>query len=260
MRNGITDFLGFMLRVGRSYDPVVPLLSDALAEMRDPGVLDCCSGAGGPWSELYDKLDLAHPGIRVQLCDYFPNDEARRSFNARFLGRAEYLARPVDARDIPPDLPGFRTFFSSFHHFGPGDARRILQDAAAKQTGIGIFEVSQRSGLAVLWMLLVPVVVWIVTPFLRPFSWKRLAFTYLIPVIPLVIAWDGLASCLRTYSCDELRSLSESVRGNYQWHIGELKGPVSPVPVTFLIGLPKSAEIRGIHDRDRDRRVSTETG
>ena len=136
-------------------------------------------------------------------------------------------------------MNGFRTFFTSFHHFDPDNARQILQDAVAKQTGIGIFEVTQRSSLAILWMILVPLVVWVVTPFIQPFSWKRLVLTYLFPIIPLAIAWDGLVSCLRSYSPEELRDLLGSFKADYEWQIGEVRGPLSPVPVTYLIGLPR---------------------
>jgi hypothetical protein len=57
-------------------------------------------------------------------------------------------------------------------------------------------------------------------------------------VVPLVSLFDGLVSCLRTYSVQELRQLTEDLgANNYQWDFGELKG-VGPVPITYLIGVP----------------------
>jgi hypothetical protein len=88
-------------------------------------------------------------------------------------------------------------------------------------------------------MLLVPLMVLLVTPFIRPFRWSRLVWTYLIPVVPLVSLFDGLVSCLRTYSVQELRDLTEGLgANNYQWDIGELKSTVGPIPITYLIGVP----------------------
>jgi hypothetical protein len=87
-------------------------------------------------------------------------------------------------------------------------------------------------------MLLVPLMVVLVTPFIRPFRWSRLFWTYLVPVVPLVSLFDGVVSCLRTYSVQELRELTAGLATNsYQWDFGELKGK-GPIPITYLIGLP----------------------
>jgi len=88
-------------------------------------------------------------------------------------------------------------------------------------------------------MLLVPLMVLLTTPFIRPFRWSRLLWTYLIPVVPLVSLFDGLVSCLRTYSVAELRELVEGLEADdYQWEIGEVKSKANPIPVTYLIGVP----------------------
>ena len=101
------------------------------------------------------------------------------------------------------------------------------------------FEGTYHSALAMLLMLLVPLMVFLMTPFIRPFRWSRLFLTYLIPVVPLVSLFDGLVSCLRTYSVAELRELLEGLEAeNYQWEIGEVKCKANPIPVTYLIGVP----------------------
>ena len=88
-------------------------------------------------------------------------------------------------------------------------------------------------------MLPVPLMVILMTPFIRPFRWSRLFWTYLIPLVPLVSLFDGLVSCLRTYSVAELRELVEGLEGeHYQWEIAELKSKPNPIPVTYLIGVP----------------------
>jgi len=251
LRNATTDYLNFIERVGRLYDPATPLLNTALDRMHETQVLDCGSGAGGPWLHLFEKLRKMHPGVQLQLCDYFPNEEARHFWKKAFDGKVAYVPDSIDAKNIPPDLKGFRTFFSSFHHFRPEQAHQILQDAVTKQTGIAIFEYTQRGVLSFLGMFLVPFVVWAVTPWIHPFSWKRLLFTYLLPVIPLMIAWDGLVSCLRTYSPKELKEQTHLLGGDYyDWQVGEVKGPLSPVPMTYLIGLPRRRL-----DRPKDKAV-----
>jgi hypothetical protein len=77
-------------------------------------------------------------------------------------------------------------------------------------------------------------------PFARPFRISRLFWTYIIPVIPLVLFFDGVVSCMRAYSQKELSLLVALVRAdNYVWQIGEKTGAL--VPITFLIGYPRPA-------------------
>jgi hypothetical protein len=101
--------------------------------------------------------------------------------------------------------------FSAFHHFRIEEARAVLADAVRKRQGIAVFEGTHRSARAMLLMLLVPLMVLLITPFIRPFRWSRLFWTYLIPVVPLVSLFDGLVSCLRTYSVEELCELTEDL-------------------------------------------------
>jgi hypothetical protein len=92
-------------------------------------------------------------------------------------------------------------------------------------------------------MLLVPLIVLIVTPAIRPFRWSRILFTYFIPVIPLAIAWDGIVSCLRTYSVDDMRVMAEAVDESwYRWEAGSLRSADSPMSIQFLLGVPRSSK------------------
>jgi hypothetical protein len=127
----------------------------------------------------------------------------------------------VDATRVPDELVGFRTMFSSFHHFRPAEARAVLAEG------------KHHSVLAMLLMLLVSLMVLLMTPFIRPFRWSRLFWTYLIPVVPMVSLFDGLVSCLRTYSVEELGELTVDLDAkNYEWQIGEVKSTAGPIPVT----------------------------
>src|SRR5450759_4223616 len=52
-------------------------------------------------------------------------------------------------------------------------------------------------GLMFAWALMP----FVCTPWIRPFRWSRLLWTYLIPIIPLVFLFDGVVSCHRTDVC-----------------------------------------------------------
>ena len=77
------------------------------------------------------------------------------------------------------------------------------------------------------------------TPFIRPFRWSRLLWTYLVPLVPFAVLFDGLVSCLRTYRVEELRDLTARLEANdYDWDIGTVKNTAGPIPITYLIGVP----------------------
>jgi hypothetical protein len=153
-------------------------------------------------------------------------------------GRISYEEAPVDARQVPARLGGFRTLFSGYHHFTPASAVRILRDASASRQGIGIFELTERRAPAMLGMLLVPLIIALVTPAIRPFRWSRLLWTYLPPAIPLVGLFDGIVSCLRTYTPEELKAMTKSMT-EYTWEIDQVPVRGLSAPITYTIGTPK---------------------
>ena len=57
-------------------------------------------------------------------------------------------------------------------------------------------------------------------PFIRPFRITNILFTYLIPIIPIFVLWDGIVSLLRTYTADVLRKMTQEIDANdYEWEI-----------------------------------------
>ena len=140
---------------------------------------------------------------------------------------------------MPAELEGFRTIFTAFHHFPPAEARAILADAVQRGQGIGVFEIARRAPLEIAVVAFTWLGTLVSVPFMRPWRWSRLVWTYLPPVLPIVGTFDGVVSCLRTYSKAELKEL---VRGldTYTWEIGDFRGRWSPLRGTYLIGVTRS--------------------
>ncbi len=226
LRDALTDFLQFTINLGGTYAAIVPMLRDAIVRSGATSVLDLCSGAGGPWRTIRAEMP-----VPVLLSDKFLH-------RAAGVSAVPFHPLAVDATGVPADLPGFRTIFTAFHHFRPAEARAILADAVRQGQGIGVFEISRRAPreiavIALTWLAVVAFV-----PFIRPFRWSRLAWTYLPPVLPVVGLFDGIVSCLRTYSPRELRELLHGL-DTYNWQVGETRGRWSPLAVTYLVGVPK---------------------
>jgi hypothetical protein len=240
LRDAVTDTLHYAFAAGDLYRPIVPQLQKALQISGAQKVLDLCSGGGGPWLRLQPALEENNSlQVEVRLSDKYPNLCALQHLQAMTGKKLTFHPEPVDAKAVRPELRGFRTMFTCFHHFSPEDARAILQSAAQSREGIGVFEVPRRHPLAILLTFLMPIAAIVLVPLMRPFRWSRLVWTYLIPVVPFVVLFDGIVSCLRAYSPAELAELAHGVSvSGYRWEVGEVKGCISPVPVTYLIGWP----------------------
>lgn len=224
-----------ILEVTNTYQPIAHLLRKRLEECGSGRVVDLCSGAGGPWPSLvrHFKMQGGTPP-EVLLTDKYPDTTKLHDLEPLTANHIHFLKRSIDATQIPGSLRGFRTLFSSFHHLNPDEARRLLQDTVDARQGIGIFEASARHMFTFLSVLFVPVAAWLFLPFRRPFRWSRLLWTYFIPVIPFVLFFDGLVSCLRSYSLGELREMTRGVAASgYRWEIGEQTRGWFSVRITF---------------------------
>ncbi len=238
VRDLATDYLHFVETKMRLHAPAVPLLAEALKRTGERNVVDLCSGGGGPWLLLHSDLAGAGVEVRVTLTDRYPNADAFQSLTSEAIA---FEPEPVDARHVPGRLRGFRTMFNAFHHFTPKDAAAILRDAAEARQPIGIFELPDRAMRMLLPMLfLTPLIVWLVTPAIRPFRWERLLLTYLIPAVPFVCWFDGIVSQLRAYSPEELLAMTASINADhYRWTVGQTQVGDTPQKLTYVIGTPR---------------------
>ncbi|MBM3461710.1 MAG: class I SAM-dependent methyltransferase [Armatimonadetes bacterium] len=230
VRDAMTDYLRTLFALGKPYAPALPLLREAVVGSQS--VVDLCSGGGGPWVDFSREVD-----VPVVLTDWYPNHDAFARAAECSGGQVRGHGARVDATAVPPELRGFRTLFTSFHHFAPAKARAILRDAVRAGEGIAIFEITRRrwSTILLIGLTTAPIAL-LLSLAARPVSWLRLALHWLIPVVPLACAFDGVVSCLRSYTPDELLAMArEAAPEDYEWRSGEAWG-WGPIPVTYLVG------------------------
>lgn len=239
LRNYGTDFLQFLSNKTKMYNPVIPLLEKGLKKCDKNRIIDLGSGGGGGLLWLNSELKKSIPDLKIILTDYYPNIPAFEYTQLQAVN-IEFITTSVDARDVPKELKGFRTMFLSLHHFKPKDAQQILQNAVDSDSSIGIFEAQERRFSSLLAMFLSPITVLLTTPFIRPFKFGRILFTYLIPIVPIFVWWDGIVSSLRTYSVKEMKELVEQLenKDSFDWEINKIRP--GPGIVLYLVGTPKT--------------------
>jgi SAM-dependent methyltransferase len=239
-RDPFTDFMAFYAERFRPYARVIPILAHALRNAGAQRLLDLGSGGGAAVLALKPGLDAALDApVRVTLTDKHPNLAAFEAAAQRCPGQVDFVADPVDATAVPDHLDGFRTLLGSLHHFPPDLARSILRDAVRQRRGLAVLEYTERRlWLWALPLLATPLLIWCVTPFIRPMRVARLVWTYLLPVVPLVAVLDGLVSVLRSYTPDELLALTTGLDEEYRWTVGQVRA-VGASRATYLVGVPE---------------------
>jgi hypothetical protein len=155
--------------------------------------------------------------VQFVLTDLHPHVQNWAEAAAR-SPNMHYESFPVDASAAPPSLINrhkraskkiFRLFNLAFHHFDDPLAKAILKNTVETSDGFAILELQDRSfsafvsccafGLGI--MVLAPVYAW---------KWRSpatLFFSWILPILPFVLVFDGWISSLRSRTPEEVEAL-----------------------------------------------------
>ncbi|KAK4189337.1 hypothetical protein QBC35DRAFT_493398 [Podospora australis] len=209
------------------------------SRVRDYVFIDFCAGGGGPTPQIEKHLNraissspastnsastpsyaaaaVAPPPVQFILTDLHPHVELW-SAAAAASSNLTYVKESVDAARAPTDLIAshkrsgkkvFRLFNLAFHHFDDTLARRILKNTVETSDGFGIFELQDRSWAGFFSCCLFGLGTLALAPYYA-YLWGSplaLVFTYLIPILPAVLVFDGWMSSLRTRTPEEVVAL-----------------------------------------------------
>lgn len=240
LRDGITDFLRVAAEKMEVFRNVAPLLRDLALETNAAQFVDLCAGGGGPMPALRDQIARDFQlELPLVLTDLYPNHRAFEAAANRGDCAIRVIQTPIDACAVPKSLHGIRTLFNSLHHLRPAQVDSLLADAVAKSQPIAVFELVDRSFIAFASICATPALVFLLTPTQKSRDWRRYFLTYVIPLIPTLVWWDGMASCLRAYSDDELSTLcAPHQKPSYEFRIGRVRAPYIGAPIRYLLGVP----------------------
>lgn len=185
--------------------------------------VDFCAGAGGPTPSIEREINhhlrsKNEEPVDFVLTDIHPNIESWGPI-AKANPRITYESMSVDASRAPPQLVKrgdgkklMRLFNLAFHHFDDPLATDILRDTVETSQGFAIFELQDRSFASFVADSLLPIGVMLLAPFYA-LKWRSPAsfiFTWIIPILPLVLVFDGYVSSLRTREPKEVETLLRS--------------------------------------------------
>ncbi len=247
IRVGITNLIAVLHRMMGTAEVVANLVTELKQKQQFDKIVDLGSGSGGPMPAVIQRLN-EKSGVKpmqLLLTDLHPNPTLVQAVNNKQVEYVRYHPTAVDATHIRNAPEGLKTMIASFHHLPPTTAKQVLQSAQANKEAILIYELAKNNIPFIIWCLLLPVSLLILvlmslvmTLFVRPLSISQLLFTYLIPIIPLVYAWDGQASIMRTYTFDDIETLIGEKTADYHWEIGEAKKENGKTLGYYVMGHP----------------------
>jgi hypothetical protein len=134
----------------------------------------------------------------------------------------------------------------ALHHFTPEAVKEMLAGVVARRAPLVFFDVAASPALRKTPLVLAPIAMvvnmlmlflasLVLVPFARPSRLSGVHFTYLVPAIPTLVAWDGTVSALRAYTPDEVLAIARAVPGadTYAWSAG-VEGRA-----LYLTGVPR---------------------
>lgn len=248
IRTGVTNLIKVLHKMTGTAEVVAGLIREVRQKHHFDQITDMGSGSGGPMPEVVKLLNANNDQQPVQLVlsDLHPNPVIMREFNEGTTNYIRYHEQPVNATDMGRAPGGLKTMIASFHHMGPSTAQKVLASAQENGEPILIYEIAKNNVPVLLWWLLLPLsllililMTLVMTPFVRPLSLGQIVFTYLIPVIPLVYAWDGQASLMRTYTFADVEELLAGLKTDqYAWEIADAKKENGKTAGYYIMGHP----------------------
>src|SRR5688500_4958757 len=219
LRNFQTEFIGFAVLKLKVYDVFIRHLRTL--PLPEQPMFGLCSGSGEPAITIFRKSNCF---THLYLSDKYPNPTDTGD------PKISYLSQNIDVLEMEFQPDTCYTMFNAFHHFKDEDKLNIVEKihkSGSKAFFIEILEPHIDIFLKVLISTTVGHLV--IAPFIKPFSWKRLFFTYIIPLNILTITFDWVVSVFKSRSKNQYDSLFLHYGSDIK--IFKLKNGFSPLVV-----------------------------
>jgi len=200
------DYIGSIVKWLSVYRPVVSELERVVGSTRPQFMHDLCSGSGIPAAYMEEQVKDLPP---TALSDKFPD----RSFKDK--PKLIYIRTSTDVLKLVPQSGFCYTMYNSFHHFSSAEQKELVIKLAANKNAFFFAEILQPGILTMVRVIFASTILQVFTaPFVKPFSLKRLFFTYIIPVNLLTVLYDGIVSVCRSRSANYYQGLLKDVAKN----------------------------------------------
>lgn len=223
------EYISFLAEKLGLYAPVIKMLKALQEQHGFDEWTDCCSGSAGPVQYLLQH-DFTANTIFLTDKHLQPIPFATTTDGVR-IKEINVLQDAIPGH-------GLVTMFNALHHFSDIERKQMIQTIAQQKRPFLFAEITHPTFLNFLSITLATTIGQLLfAPFISPFSFKRLFFTYLIPINLFTITWDGWMSVFRSISSNSFLQLkNETSSDSYSVSFTQ-KGPWWK-KVSILTGQP----------------------
>jgi hypothetical protein len=222
LRNYQTEFIGFLVSRFRVYNGFVRYIK-SLSLTPQP-VYDLCSGSGEPAISIFMKSTSF---TSLTLSDKYPNPS--RYPDERIF----YEPQTKDVLEMEFSRANYYTMFNALHHFSDLEKVQIAKRILAADSTAFFVEILEPNILSFFKVIILTTAgTLFFTPFVKPFSIRRLLLTYVLPVNIFTITFDGIVSVFKSRSIKYYRNLFSSLGASAK--ILRIKGSLSPLIVIHI--------------------------
>ncbi len=201
LRQYQTDFIGFVVAKFNVYSPFIDYVKASTTASST--MVDWCAGSGEPAISIFQKAGIFK---QLELTDKFPS---------KYNGEAKNIIYNMDSVDVLETLiieNTTYTMFNAFHHFETSDQIEIVKRLKENSANAYMVEILAPHFLFYFKILFTTTIgTLMLTPFLKPFSLKRLFFTYIFPINIFTITYDGLVSVYKSKSVKQYQKQFDGI-------------------------------------------------
>ena len=211
LREGYMDCLASIHRTIKPYESFLQDLLHYSAKYHIRKFYDLGTGGGESIEFFLDHLKNEQPENTLKIIgtDLFPDQNSLRRAKEKYP-HFDYIPESVNALDLSLDKNSSCLMFSAFHHFKPEDAARLIRSCLINDSDLIIFEFTSRKKFLHYATMMITMPLLMLVPFhTKNPGWLKSIFTLLIPIIPIMVNFDGFISNLRTYTETELCELAK---------------------------------------------------
>ena len=203
------EYVGWISVQLRLYRPVLKLLNRFPSNQW----IDLASGSG--WPAYYIQKYASHD-IHYTLSDLYPDsvsNEVKKHVSIGLESLNLLKFQPLTGKQY--------SLFNAFHHFTSQEQKQIITKMKEAKAGFIIAEVLEPSFLSFIQVTLAALLVQPLTAWaIRPFSFLRLATTYLLPIQLATVAWDGWLSVVKSKTLAQYQGLVQGISdSSYPIHV-----------------------------------------
>lgn len=197
LRNFQTDFIGFFVVRFNVYNVFVDYLKTLALPVQS--MTDLCSGSGEPATSIFRK---SNSFSSLTLTDKYPRPVKRID------DKIVYKMKSIDVLEMEFKKDTCFTMFNAFHHFEDADKLKIIQKIQRSGADAFIVELLEPTVFCFFKIFCIGTFgTLLLAPFILPFSFSRLFFTYVIPVNIFTITYDGIVSVFKSRSLKQYQNL-----------------------------------------------------